>query len=82
MNRLHDNCPTCTCGHRVPVQAEPKLKKGPGTVDWSEHKMAHTAYAAKYGAHQSAEMIAQRGGFSYGELVMFLEHEPETWVPA
>lgn len=29
----------------------------------------------------SAERIAERGGFSYGELALFLGREPRTWQP-
>lgn len=50
-----------------------------GTVSWVEHEAAWRTYAARYGRDQSAERIAERGGFSYGELVMFLGHKPETW---
>lgn len=56
-------------------------QRGPGTVAWSEHLLAYSAYAARYGTDQSAERLAQRGGFGYGELVMFLGHEPTTWEP-
>lgn len=80
------HCPTCICGRRAPVQSDegkPKdqQKRGPGTIAWIEHLTAWSAYAAKYGTGQSAERLAERGGFGYGELIMFLGHEPTTWEP-
>jgi hypothetical protein len=51
----------------------------PGTVSWEEHEQAWIEYARRYGTSQSAERLAQRGGFSWWELVMFLGHEPTTW---
>jgi hypothetical protein len=54
--------------------------KPPGTVSWTEHEEAWRAYAKRYGHQQSAERIAERGGFSRGELVTFLGREPATFV--
>lgn len=51
----------------------------PGTIDWAEHLEVWELYAKRYGRDQSAERMAQRGGFSYGELLMFLGHAPKTW---
>ena len=79
------HCATCTCGRRAPVQADTygtKNGHGPGTVAWAEHVEAWSAYAVRYGRDQSAERMAQRGGFSYGELTLYLGHEPKTWKPA
>ena len=53
--------------------------RSPGTISWAEHEEAWLGYAEKFGSSQSAERIAERGGFSYEELVMFLGHEPKTW---
>lgn len=50
-----------------------------GTIAWAEHIEAYGHYAAKYGRSQSAERIAERGGFSYRELVSLLGHTPTTW---
>lgn len=61
------------------VQAD--KKKPCGTVSWKEHYEAYASYSKKYGKSQSADRIAERGGFSYGELVLFLGREPETWKP-
>jgi len=33
------------------------------------------------GGCTSAERIAERHGFDYNELTMFLGHEPQTWRP-
>ena len=80
--RLHE-CPTCICGKRVPVQGDygSRAKRGPGSIAWEEHLRAWSGYAARYGTEQSAEHMAERGGFSYSELVQYLGHEPETWEP-
>jgi hypothetical protein len=55
--------------------------KGPGTVSWEEHCLAWSGYAMHYGRGQSAERMAERGGFSYFELCDYLGHEPKTWTP-
>lgn len=83
------HCETCICGRRAPVQGdksyqlreESTIGHGPGTIAWAEHLLAWSAYAARYGTAQSAERMAERCGFSYGELVMFLGHAPTTWEP-
>ena len=41
-------------------------------IPWSLHLRAWDAYAAKYGRYQSAEGIAERSGFSVGELDVFV----------
>lgn len=53
----------------------------PGTIAWHEHVEAWNAYAKLFGSDQSAERIAERGGFGWGELVSLLGHEPATWEP-
>lgn len=76
------HCETCVCGKRAPVQASlPTHQKGPGTISWEEHLEAWHGYAARYGSSQTAERLAERGGFSYGDLLMFLKREPTTWQP-
>ena len=70
-------------GRRAPVQGEHnKRDRGPGTIAWDEHVLAWSAYAVRYGRDQSAERIAERGGFGYAELTSLLGHEPKTWTPA
>lgn len=51
----------------------------PGTIAWSEHMEAWEIYAARHGRDQSAERIAERHGFSYEELKLFLGRCPTTW---
>lgn len=66
---------------RAPVQGTPSLKQPAGTVAWWEHEAAWQAYDARWRSGQSAERIAERHGFDYGELLEFLGHEPTTWRP-
>jgi hypothetical protein len=80
VSAVHD-CPTCICGRRAPVQRDQDHGKGPGSITWAEHLLAWSGYAARYGTSQSAERMAERSGFSYGELIMFLGRLPETWEP-
>lgn len=70
---------------RAPVQAElVDRKRGTpgrpsGSIAWTEHMEAFAAYAKRYGTGQSAERLAERGGFGWDELVALLGHEPRTW---
>ena len=80
------HCPSCRCGARAPVQAETygSLGRAPvfrpeGSILWWEHERAWAKYAERHGTEQSAERIAERGGFGYGELISLLGREPETW---
>lgn len=66
---------------RAPVQRNLKHNKPAGTIEWSEHLEVYAKYAAKHGTSQSADRIAERSGFCYGELVFFLGYEPKTWKP-
>ena len=87
------HCETCICGRRAPVQADsgaclpighparPVDAHEPGTIAWAEHVEVWSAYAARYGRSQDAERIAERGGFSYGEIVMLIGRKPRTWAP-
>lgn len=83
-----------TTPKRAPVQDEdPKYhrpgydkwrghpKMPSGTVTWEEHLEAYAAYAKRYGHQQSAERLAERGGFGYYEISDLLGHEPKTWEP-
>jgi hypothetical protein len=70
--------------HTAPVQATymPRNRtRPPGVISWAEHEEAWREYAERFGKNQSAERIAERGGFSYGELQMFLGRQPATWRP-
>jgi hypothetical protein len=64
---------------RAPVQPSKRHNKPAGTIGWAEHAEAWRAYDKKWRTNQSAERIAERGGFGYGELVEFLGREPTTW---
>ena len=84
------HCPTCVCGRRAPVQGvggDRRSKKpgepgyAAGTVEWAEHLIAWAAYSMQYGRQQSAERMAERGGFGYDELRRYLGREPATWQP-
>jgi hypothetical protein len=78
---------------RAPVQRDcwyppGRCEHGPGsryhqagTVAWAEHLRAYDDYAKRYGRDQSAERLAERGGFGYAEMVMHLGHDPSTWEP-
>lgn len=77
---------------RVPVQGDgPYLlpathpaRRGreahpPGTITWAEHLEAWERYAQRFGRDQSAERVAERGGFSFLELRGLLGRDPQTW---
>ncbi len=66
------------CTLRVPVQGNDEWGKEYGSVAWWEHVKA---WEKGYGFDQTALRIAQRGGFSYAEIVYSLGHEPTTWEP-
>lgn len=79
------HCPTCICGRRAPVQADHHAdrsrRRGPGSVTWAEHLEAYATYSGRFGSAQSAERLAERGGFGYREITNLLGHEPTTWTP-
>lgn len=85
------HCQTCICGKRAPVQGsyagETHRRKpgepghGDGTISWAEHMLAYASYANECGRSQSAETLAQRGGFGWFELVRYLGRDPQTWEP-
>jgi len=52
-----------------------------GTIAWGEHLQAWEAYAKRFGRDQSADRVAERGGFCYREVTEFLGHAPRTWRP-
>lgn len=69
------------CDRRAPVQADERgtQRVGAGTVTWMEHEQAWQWYAGKYGSDQTAERIAERGGFGYFEMADYLGRQPSTW---
>jgi hypothetical protein len=74
-------------GKRAPVQEEAMQNKQTwrtrripnGSIAWEEHLQAHQQYCAWYGSSQSAERIAERGGFGVFELICLLGRPPLTW---
>jgi hypothetical protein len=65
----------------APVQGE----RHGTTIPWDVHLRAWQVYAACGNGDQSAERIAERGGFGYGELIKLLaERNPyggDGWNP-
>lgn len=65
---------------RVNVQA--KRDAPPGTMTWSEHCEVWEAYAKTLpGGCQSAERIADRGGFGKAEAEKLIGRPLRTWEP-
>ena len=54
----------------------------PGSIAWSEHLEIWEVYAQKYGRSQSAERLAQRGGFGFYEIEFITGKLPKTWKPS
>lgn len=50
-----------------------------GTITWEEHVEVWTRYAAEYGSRQSAERMAERGGFGFYEAQNLLGRPLKTW---
>lgn len=60
-------------GKTFPIQTS-RLDKNPSPttrIPWSIAERAYASYAARYGHDQSLERLAERGGFSTGEMDMF-----------
>jgi len=78
---------------RAPVQAHRSLgarnysdgvnrpSNPPGTIAWHEYLEAWREYDRVYRCGQTAERLAERGGFCLYELREFLGREPETFEP-
>ena len=71
---------------RAPVQGELSFRIGQrghtdGSIEWAEHEEVWRAYAKKWGSSQSAERIAERGGFGYREIIALTGDAPKTWQP-
>jgi hypothetical protein len=79
---------TTTKGHavterRAPAQSDYWKSKDspehlPDTISWEEHDQIWQLYAAKYGKGQSAERIAERGGFGWNEIAKLTGSAPKT----
>jgi len=63
---------------RAPIQAENGHPRG--TISWEEHLEIWLAYDKKYHCGQSAERIAERGGFGYTEATELVGRELRTWI--
>lgn len=68
-----------TSERRAPIQRSHLLPAG--TISWDEHLEVHAAYERRYGRIQSAERIAERGGFGHGEVYSLTGHAPRTFEP-
>lgn len=68
---MNDVEPTVAPGERgarrAPVQGDRPVRAA-GTVPWATHLLAWEGYAAAGHGSQSAERVAERGGFGYREL--------------
>lgn len=74
-------------GKRAPVQGdyvkEERKYKNKGSISWKEFLEIYTVYVKMFGgSDQSAERIAERGGFSYNEIIFITGQAPTTWVAA
>lgn len=72
-----DRCYKMMTGH----SARRPDSKPPGTIAWSEHLAVYERYRERYGDSQSAERLAERGGFGFREIEMLTGAEPRTWLP-
>ena len=76
--------PVADANRRAPVQGDynraTRRYENAGSIAWAEHVEAWEDYARRYGRDQSAERIAERGGFGYAELVDHLKRVPTTWT--
>lgn len=57
---------------RFPIMTSQDAKPHPMSVPWSIAELAYSVYAERYGASQSLERLAERGGFGACEMDMFL----------
>lgn len=70
----------------VPEDVLPQLYRGtdipPGTISWADHLRVYDAYARRFGTSQSAERLAERGGFGVGEIVWLgVPDALKSWRP-
>ena len=57
---------------KVDTRRAPVQRYHDKTIPWQVHGLAWEAYAKEYGTSQSAERLAERGGFGCGEMDRFL----------
>lgn len=55
---------------KFPVMSSMK-NPGPTQIPWDVAEKAYAVYRVRYGTQQSLERLAERGGFSTGELDSF-----------
>jgi hypothetical protein len=55
-----------------PLQPDRKAKPGPVNIPWSVAEKAYGVYALRFGKDQSLARLAERQGFSWSEMDMFL----------
>jgi len=62
-----------------PIQGETigRTRRASGRVPWGVAAKAYESYARRYGASQSLERLAERGGFGWSELAWLLAGAPE-----
>ena len=51
-----------------PLQTQKGCAPGPLSIPWAMAEVAYGAYAQRHGRDQSLERLAERGGFSWGEM--------------
>ena len=72
---MNTECKTAPFQRLKPYPEYPSYR-----ITWDAHLKAYEVYAQKYGYSQSAETIAERGGFADGELDMFYPNWKEFIV--
>jgi len=68
-----------TVKRRVPVQDHVCRGRPAGSITWAEHEAIWEIYAARYGRGESAERIAERGGFGHAGIIHITGAPPKTW---
>lgn len=61
---------------RFPIQANPRQRVAPTDIPWAVAEVAYREYVARWGASQSLERLAERGGFHPEELTELLAGSP------
>jgi hypothetical protein len=67
--------------YRVACESRDGECHPPGTISDEEFRAIYECYVARYGRGQSAERLAERGGFGYAEIVALTGKPPKTWQP-
>lgn len=65
------------------TDTETRIRRPAGSVPWSVAEEAYKVYSEWFGTSQSLERLAERGGFSWHELVRLLQRDRDfTRLPA